>query len=134
MTTVAKTQQFFLRVLVVALFIFALYSNIRLVFRNHQLSLRLEATKAGVAQREIRNRKLDLLIAYYQTDSYQDMEARRRLGVKKADEKVVAVKGVPVGDDNTIASASFYQDIQPSVAPPTESNLAQWGKYLFPQL
>lgn len=116
------------------MFVFALYSNIRLVFHNHQLSLRLEATKADVANREIRNRKLSLLIAYYQTDSYQDMEARRRLGLKKPDEKVVAVKGVSVGDDSTIDSASFYEDVQPSAAPPTESNLAQWGKYLFPQL
>lgn len=118
-----------LRLLVAALFLFALYSNIHLIFRNYRLGVRLRETRADVEEMTLRNKKLELLLAYYQTPSYQEVEARRRLGLKKADETTVILKGLPETTANESGHDVFYEQVE-LAAPAVKSNIVRWLDYL----
>ena len=126
------SRQFLLRALLIGLFVFAVYSNIGLIIRNHQLTQILRSKKAETARQAFNNEKLKLLIAYYQTPSYQEVEARRRLGLKKPGETVYAIKGrAPTNGNQTGGlSDNLYADIQP--APPApKTNIQLWWQYFF---
>lgn len=127
------SREFLYKVLLVGLFIFAVYSNIGLIVRNHRLGQILTDKKNATAKQQFNNEKLKLLIAYYQTPSYQEVEARRRLGLKKPDETVYQIKGsaAPSPDVTSPAlSDNLYQDIQPA-APSEKTNVQQWWEYFF---
>ncbi len=125
------SRQFFIKAILAGLFIFAVYSNIGLIIRNHKLGQILREKKTATAQQSFNNEKLKLLIAYYQTPSYQEVEARQRLGLKKPDETVYVVKGLTTNTDQSPAlSDDLYNDIQP--APPApETNIQLWWEYFF---
>ncbi len=127
----AVSREFMLKALLVGLFIFAVYSNINLIVRNHKLGQILREKKTQTAQQAFNNEKLKLLISYYQTPSFQEVEARRRLGLKKPDETVYVVKGLTTDTNQSPGlSDNLYNDIQP--APPTaKTNIQLWWQYFF---
>ncbi|MDP3993094.1 MAG: hypothetical protein Q8Q05_02695 [bacterium] len=127
----AMSREFMLKVLLVGLFVFAVISNINLIVRNHKLGTILREKKIQTAQQTFNNSKLKLLIAYYQTPSFQEVEARRRLGLKKPDETVYTIKGLTTDtDQNPGLSDNLYNDIQP--APPAlKTNIELWWQYFF---
>ena len=116
-------------VTVVFLFLFAVYSNVRLLLRNYQINKRLTEVKAETIKEETANKKLKLLIQYYQTPSYQEVEARSRLTLKKADEKVLAIKH-PATAENGALSDNPYENTKP-VVPISKSNIQLWWEYFF---
>lgn len=128
--TLANTQKFFGKILVIILIVFAVYSNVRLIIRNNKLHERLSTTRKELEEKELRNKKMALLIAYYQSPSYQEVEARRRLGLKLPDETVMQVRGVEYSKDGTTLEDTIYKNTD--VAPPTPpSNFSRWWGYFF---
>ncbi|MCR4277937.1 MAG: septum formation initiator family protein [Candidatus Berkelbacteria bacterium] len=125
------SREFMLKALLIGLFIFAVYSNINLIVRNHKLGQILREKRTQTAQQAFNNSKLKLLIAYYQTPSFQEVEARRRLGLKKPDETVYTIKGLATDtDQNPGLSDNLYNDIQPA-SPTTKTNIQLWWQYFF---
>ncbi len=124
------SKVFLARLLLGALIVFALYSNVRLIIRNNKLNERLQAFQKELKEKEARNQKLTLLISYYQTPSYQDSEARRRLALKSPDETVMQVSGVDYNKDSSTLEDSIYKNTEPTLpTPPT--NFSRWRSYLF---
>ena len=127
----AVSREFMLKVLLVALFVFAVYSNIDLIIRNHKLGQILREKKDQTAEQSYNNEKLKLLIAYYQTPSFQEVEARRRLGLKKSDETVYTIKGLTTNSDQSPGlSDNLYNDVQPT-SPAAKANIQLWWEYFF---
>lgn len=128
--TLETTQRFFGKAVLILLVAFAVYSNIRLIIRNNTLNERLAAAKTELAEKETKNAKLKLLIAYYESPSYQNAEARRRLGLKAPDETVMQVKGVDSTKDEATLEDTIYKEAEPTpIAPP--SNFSRWWDYFF---
>ncbi|QQG49643.1 MAG: septum formation initiator family protein [Candidatus Berkelbacteria bacterium] len=126
----ANTQKLLGRILVILLVVFALYSNVRLIIRNNKLHERLSEVQTELTNKELRNKKMSLLIAYYQSPSYQDVEARRRLGLKLPDETVMQVRGVEYSKDGTTLEDTIYENTEvASPTPPT--NFSRWWGYFF---
>ena len=126
------TRDFWLRLIILALFVFALYSNVQLIIRNHALSQVLTAKKAETAKQAFDNQKLKLLLAYYQTPSYQEVEAMRRLQLKKPDETVYIVKGL--SDTPASLASALSDDISPITEPAAakpKTNIQLWWEYFF---
>lgn len=125
------SRDLLVKILLGGLLVFAVYSNISLVVHNNKLGQVLREKKTETTKQASNNKKLKLLISYYQTPSYQEVEARRRLGLKKPDETVYAVRGLPTGNTpNSTLSDNLYNDIQPSPAAP-KTNIQQWWEYFF---
>lgn len=111
--------------------IFAVYSNIELVIRNYNISQKVDQTKDEVSKLQLRNERLQLLLSYYQSASYQDVEARARLGLQKPDEKAVIIKGINAhGEDETL-NQDIYSDQAVSDKPAQQTNLQRWWQYFW---
>lgn len=125
------TQQLTNRLIVAILLVFALYSNARLVVRNNALNHQILLARDAVQQKANRNRKLELISAYYQSPSYQEVEARRRLGMKKADETVLVVKGLPESKPTDDLISEVYEQPKENQIAKSISNPALWWQYFF---
>ncbi len=119
------------RTLIIGLFIFAVYSNVGLIIRNYHLHKQVDQSQAQVDQLKIRNQKLALLISYYQSPSYQNVEARRRLGLKQPGETAYVVKGVefPTASPNDSLESVVYKESNNRIVESVGSNFAQWMDY-----
>mgnify|MGYP000710493379 CR=1 FL=1 len=119
----------FSRIFIAAVFIFAIYSNVRLIIRNYHLKERVREAKNDVERLDLRNQKLSLLLSYYQSPSYQEVEARRRLGLKKPDEKAYVIKGITLPENNNSElENTIYQEAEVTPAP-LPSNISSWWRY-----
>jgi len=115
--------------LLAAIFGFAIYSNFRVGLRNYQLRQAVQASQAEVEILKKRNEKLQLLLVFYETAEYQEVEAKRRLGLKKPDEKAILVSGLPANGLADTLEDFVYRE--PEVVSQTiETNLEKWWKYL----
>jgi len=128
--TLEVTRKFLTKAILVLFVAFAVYSNIRLIIRNNTLNERLSSAQAELVEKEAKNAKLKLLIAYYESPSYQNAEARRRLGLKLPDETVLQVKGVDYTKDDATLEDTIYKEADPAPTVPP-SNLSRWWNYFF---
>ncbi len=121
-----RFKSIFSRIFLVALFVFAVISNVRLIIRNYQLHERIKAAQTDVASLELRNQKLSLLMNYYQSSSYQDVEARRRLGMKLPDEAAYIIKGISLPATSDIEATVTAEKSSTD----NQSNAQKWWSYL----
>lgn len=99
--------------------------SVKLVIENykvHQDATRLDSELTQIQQH---NLELKNLLAYYQTDSYKEKEARARFNYQKPGERVVAVPQ-PVNEEPSITQPGA--ETQPATPP---SNPEQWWSYFF---
>lgn len=104
---------------------YLLIGSIKLVIENyrvHQDTSRLDSALVEIQQH---NLELKNLLAYYQTDSYKEKEARARFNYQKPGERMVVVPQ-PVGEQPSITQPSTE-----TKAPTPPSNPQQWWNYFF---
>lgn len=75
---------------------FLLYQS---VYFNFQLNSKVEKLKTQIAKQETERLGFEAIISYYQTSTFQELEARRKLGMRFPGEKVVAVEVKPQQPD-----------------------------------
>ena len=78
----------------IIIFIFVIYTLFLLgksLFTNYELRQSIQKLNEQIATLEQQKKDLNNLILYYQSDSFKELEARRKLGLKKPDEKVYLV-------------------------------------------
>ena len=65
------------------------------VYANWQTDQKLKKISNDIDLLSIENQNLKSQVAYYQTDSFKEKEAREKLGLAKPDEKVVILQNEP---------------------------------------
>lgn len=109
--------------------IFAFYSNGAKFLDNQRSRQTVNQADEEVAKLTERNAKLKALISFYESPSYQEVEARRRLGLKKPDETVLSIKGLAEEPaSNFLTEIYRTAPIKPSL--PT-APWRQWWSYFF---
>jgi cell division protein FtsB len=73
------------------LILYVFFIMFRSVWMNWKLNQQISLIKKQIETTKEQNRNLENLIVYYQSDSFKEVEARRKLGLKKPGEKVIAV-------------------------------------------
>jgi len=102
---------------------FLLYESVYVNFQtNEKISLYTKNFEELQAEQE----NLKDLIAYYQTSTFQELEARKKLGLKMPGEKVVKVE-VPE------AKNEKPQEQETALVSSAKSNPQLWWEYLFYQ-
>jgi cell division protein FtsB len=104
---------------------YLIIGSVRLVIDNYRIHQ--SVTRLDTELNEIKQHNLELksLLAYYQTDSYKEKQARARFNYQKPGERVVAVP-YPAGEDPTITQPG--PETKPAT-PPT--NPQRWYRYFF---
>jgi len=101
---------------------YVLFLLYQAVYFNYQTSQKINALKQDLARLTEEKRELETLITYYQTSSFQELEARKKLGMKMPGEKVVKVELAET-------SPKRKQDTHES-ADEGRPNWEQWLRYL----
>lgn len=92
------------------------------VYTNWQTNQATKKLQIEIDTLEVENQNLRDLIAYYQTPSFKEKEARRKLGLVKPDEKVVIIsKEQPV----------IKNPVTPSSEEPKKPNYQLWWQFFF---
>jgi len=102
--------------------VFLLYQS---VSYNYQLNRKIDSLKDDIARMNDEKMEFEALTVYYKTATFQELEARRKLGMKFPGEKVIQV---------ALSQQSVSQNkIQAKADQATkkeDSNLAKWMSFL----
>lgn len=106
---------------------FLLYQS---VYFNYQRSQKIKFLKRDIVTLEEKQKKIESLIAYYKTDSFQELEARRKLGLKMPGEKVVTVEV----KDRKSDDATKSQEKSPIAQAQVRTNFELWVDFVSGKL
>ena len=99
----------------------------RVIAKNFKLQQEVDSLKNEIELLQLENQELEYQIAYFQTDSFADREARDKLGLQAPGETVVIF---PDKVPPLVASQAEKVDNRPAVEVAL-SNLEQWLYFLF---
>lgn len=88
------------RVVKIGLYILAIYIIFLLgkaLWTNYYLRQSIEKLNEQIAVLEEQKKELNNLNLYYQSDDFKELEARRKLGMKRPDEKVLLISSPTTG-------------------------------------
>jgi len=99
----------------------------RAVYLNFRVKQRILEIETEVKSLKADNQRLANLISYYQTETFRELEARSKLGLKKPGETVIAV---PENADEPL------EERRPGAQPADQAsqvipNYVKWWEYLF---
>jgi cell division protein FtsB len=97
------------------------------VIRRYEVNKDIQTLEKDVAELEKQNTELSELIEYLNTDSFKEKEARTKLGMAKAGEKVVVIPDVTVAEDNATELVGAPENVEEL------SNPERWVAYFFNQ-
>lgn len=125
----SKILVFLNKALIYAVILYIFYILGHAIWLNWALKKEIDGIKADIANIQEKNQNLENLIIYYQSDSFKELEAREKLGLKKIDEKVVIV---PVRKYNPADSAE-EDKISALIKKPVAkiANWRIWWAFLF---
>lgn len=106
--------------------VYMLISTVQAIWQNYQIDKELSHLRAENADLKLRNKYLQNLIAYRQTDSFKDKEARDKLNYQKPGETVLII---PEDDIGRFTEGNIH-DQDPSASHPL-TNPEKWWKYIF---
>lgn len=101
---------------------------IQTVKHNYDMGVQINQLHGQISLLQDQKSALSDSIAYYQTDSYRDRQARSQLGLQAPGENVVIIPG-----SNTTSASDQDNVSRPTIsAPPAQpkSNFAQWVNFL----
>jgi len=96
-------------------------------YRRYQIQKEIDDLQVQAQTKERDNQKLAGIIKYFQTQDFQEKEAKEKLSVQKEGEKVLVVTG-----DNQKQDKSA-EEVQSGSAPTKDNrtNLRKWWDYFF---
>ena len=92
-------------------------------YLEHQIQKEINSLQKEIDHFEKNNYKLSLLAEYYKTEEYKELEARKRLNMKKDGENVVIIRQLDSDFDGALAD----QDDRNKNIP----NYVKWWNYFF---
>jgi len=104
------------------LFIFYIFFLLyQAVYFNYATSRKIRDLKGDLVKLEQDKERLQSLIVYYQTDSFRELEARKKLGMKMPGEKIIKVEVEEETASPAVEAEEFSED---------ESEKPNWQKWI----
>lgn len=131
-----QAQQFYKTIFIFAAIGYFLFLTYKSVLYNYNTNKKIDSLKEEIALLEIEEDYLANLNVYYQTDSYKELEARRKLGLKGSGETVIKI---PI-DEERLSQIENRETVQSAVEAIKDDNDAQtegstnpqkWLKYIL---
>ena len=106
---------------------FILYGIGRSVWKNYQVVEKIDKLESEITSEEETNENLKNLLVYYQTDSYKELELRKKLGYKKLGEKVVIIPELSPANQEVV-EAEKIAEAEKQIEEP---NVVKWYNYVL---
>ncbi len=122
-------------ILGICLLVFIGFSLGKETYRNYQIEKEIQALEEEISSIEKNNDNLTHLIEYFKTESYQEKEARQKLGLQKEGEKVVVITEENIepeelemeNTEDSIEEFNQSEEIQKEEI----SNPRKWWNFIF---
>lgn len=118
----------------VATYIFIFYILFllgRVLWLNFNLKESIEKLQEQIVVLEQQKKDLNNLILYYQSDSFKELEARRKLGYKKPGEKVVILELSPSSENFPEEVEKEKQGVAGKSTASEEPNWQLWWEFFM---
>lgn len=100
---------------------------VKAFYKKNQLDREIGALKQEIEKLDSQGQELNQLLAYFNSESYLEKEAKDKLNLKKEGESVVMVQGALSAETVPADGAQA-----PAAAPAaTENNLIRWWNFFF---
>lgn len=108
------------------LFLFFSWAALNEYLRERAINNEVENMKKAIAELESKNEELESSLLYVQTPEFQELEAKRQLGLVKEGEKVIIFS-----DSNASGKFSSKDGASEGGGNPQSSNQQKWWNYFF---
>jgi cell division protein FtsB len=92
-------------------------------YRKHQIQKEIEHLQSQIEELNKENSQLGDLMTYLSSQDYQEKEAREKLNLQKADEKMIVLQKELGAQDKKDENAATNEQV------PTEDNSPNWQKW-----
>jgi len=116
-----------LTIIAAAVLIHMVVATIEAVWQNYRINQDVARLRDEIAQLHDDQLELQNLIAYLNTESFKEREARRKLGYRKPGEQVIALPNVALYD----IDAGEAKSGEAQTADPTLTNPQKWWEYFL---
>lgn len=131
------------RIAIYGVFFWMIFLLVRSVWQNWSLRQSINKLNDQIVTLEQDKNDLNNLIIYYRSDSFKELEARKKLGMKRPDEKMVILPVLPnssgsptVAGQSESSPSNFSEEVkkeQETLRPAEEnsavSNWRLWWQY-----
>ena len=124
-TFLGRLRTFVLPILILAAVGYVIFVLYQAIYYNFKVNQKIRELRSELNSLEQEKTKLEALIAYYKTETFQELEARKKLGLKLAGEKVVKVE---VQEEGSATPTSKSETVS---AQSNKSNWQLWLDYLL---
>jgi cell division protein FtsB len=108
------------------LLVYMVVSTVQAIWQNYQIDKDLSTLREKNADLKLYNKYLQNLIAYRQTDSFKDKEARAKLNYQKSGETVLII---PAEDSGRFTEGNARQ--HETTTPRVLTNPEKWWQFIF---
>ena len=109
--------------LIVAVITYTSYSIGMAIYKNYQINKKIDQLKSDITVLQTEVDELKNLLVYYQSDGFKELEARRRLGLRGKDEKVIIIPKV----ENTQGVDTKNEETKKNnTQPDDKTNMQKW--------
>lgn len=112
-----------------ALLVVFVVAIVRELINGHNVSQQVARLRAEVVQEQEHQRQLQDLIEYLGSPTFQEQEARLKLGLKKTGERVIVVPPEPTNGSSTGTDTASTTTAGNGAA--TDSHSSRWWTYFF---
>jgi cell division protein FtsB len=123
-----KKKRMIFKFLTIFGFIILIFVSIALgkeIYRRYQINQEIKKVKEEIEDLEKKNRELQALIDYLNTDSFKEIQARQNLGLQKEGEQAVAIEpGLFTPSEKNEATFESNNTKE-------SSNARKWWDYFF---
>ena len=117
-----------LKIIILGTAVYILFNISKSVWRNWQVNQEIKKTEKSLLELEKEKENLQNQIIYYQTTTFKELEARRKLGLKKPDENVVLV---PENVDSGQKQKTSFENKNNQEENKKIPNPLKWWRYLI---
>lgn len=116
------------RIFWLVVIVYLLFTVGRAINKNYQSQRQIKSLQQDIAKLREDIARQELLNIYYQSDTFKELEARRRLGLKKSGEKVFIV---PTPERSNGASQNKDEPQTPTKLQLEEPNPRKWLRFVL---
>lgn len=131
--TMTKRKLWIQGIIVIAVILigWAVFVSSQQIERNRRIQAEVSALVTEAAKIRRENETLAEKISYYASADFREQEARRTLGLKKAEETVVVIKPAPEERQKEDDRSTEIRETVQSDTVPAMANYKKWWKLFF---
>jgi len=123
----SSTGALIIKIIIFAAVIYIIFSISKSIWKNWQITQEIKKTDELVTELTEKIATLKNQILYFQTETFKELEARKRLGLKKAEENVLLI---PENVDTVKSNNSTDNEVQ-NKTKESSSNPIKWWQYII---